>query len=89
MKKFLWVALRFPLALAADRFGRRTGLSLSFGLVSLACLIFWSANRTDSPLFFVYLGISIYGIAEALRTGSHKAMVLHWLELKKREREAR
>jgi len=70
--------LEFPLGVAADRWGRRRSLALCFlfyagSAVTLARL----APGQESALF---AAVVLYAMAEALRTGSHKAIMLDYLD---------
>ena len=78
-EKMLLVALEIPMAVIIDRFGRRRGLMASFGLAGVACLGFGFAAQTATPLPWVIAALTLYGVGEALRTGTHKAIILDWL----------
>ncbi len=78
-EKMLLVALEIPLAAIFDRFGRRRGLMASFSCAGLACLGFGFAAQTADSLPWVVAALTLYGVGEALRTGTHKAIILDWL----------
>lgn len=78
-EKALVSALEVPLAVVADRRGRRRTLTLSFVLAAVAMIGLALAGRTGSPLTAVLGALSLYAVAEALRTGTHKAIMLDWL----------
>ena len=78
-EKMLLVALEIPLAAIFDRFGRRRGLMISFSCAGVACLGFGLAAQTAQPLPWVVAALTLYGVGEALRTGTHKAIILDWL----------
>ena len=87
-EKMLLVALEIPMAVITDRFGRRRGLMASFGLAGVACLGFGFAARAATPLPWVIVALTLYGVGEALRTGTHKAIILDWLSQRgERERK--
>ncbi len=79
-QKLLTGLLEIPLGVATDRFGRRSALILCFTLYTLAFPAFAVASRLDggTRLGMLYLAQTIFGVAEALRTGSHKAIMLDW-----------
>ncbi|MCA9541064.1 MAG: hypothetical protein KC620_19320, partial [Myxococcales bacterium] len=72
-EKLLMGLLEVPLAVVTDRAGRRRSLVLSFVLAAGAMLIFGASGLTGAPLVTVFVAQTIYGVAEALRTGTHKA----------------
>ncbi len=78
-EKMLLVALEIPFAAIFDRLGRRRGLMMSFGCAGIACLGFGFAGQTNHPLWWVVAAMTLYGVGEALRTGTHKAIILDWL----------
>lgn len=71
-------ALEFPLGVLADRFGRRSSLALGF--LSYAVAFGVLSTLDDSGRAGMYLGVSAFALAEALRSGSHKAIMLDYLE---------
>ena len=73
----------------ADRFGRRTVLACSFAAHAIGLAGFGIAAAGDAPnVIVIYFASAIYGFGEALRTGSHKAMMLDYLELHGRKSES-
>lgn len=78
-EKALTSLLEVPLAVVADRYGRRRTLVWSFVVASFAMLGLAVAGRFSSPLPVVLASLALYAVAEALRTGTHKAMILDWL----------
>ncbi|MEE2787779.1 MAG: MFS transporter [Myxococcota bacterium] len=79
-EKIITGGLELPMAVVADRYGRRRCLAGSFSLVAAACLLFGIAPQNQHPLLLVLIGQTIYAAGESLRTGTHKAMVLQWLD---------
>lgn len=77
--KLLSGALEVPLGLATDRWGRRRALIVSFSLASGAFAVFACAPGHALAIPMLYLAESVYAIAEAARSGSHKAIILDWL----------
>ena len=66
-----------PTGIFADTFGRKKSLMLSFLAYILSFLIFYMGHTY--PIFL--LGFVLYGIADALRSGTHKGMIMKYLEL--------
>jgi MFS family permease len=79
-QKFLTGVLEIPLGVATDRFGRRRALVLCFTFYTLAFPTYALASRLQGGrlLVMLYLAQTLFGLAEALRTGSHKAIMLDW-----------
>jgi MFS family permease len=80
-EKIILGLFEIPLAVVSDRLGRRRALMASFSLASMAFCIFGLSLQCDAPMAMIFLGQTIYGIAESLRTGTHKAIVLDWLSI--------
>lgn len=78
-QKGLLAALEVPLAVVADRFGRRRTLVASFCAAALAMLALFAASAATDPLWPVLGALALYAVGEALRTGTHKAIILDWL----------
>lgn len=77
--KGLLAAFEVPLAVIADRYGRRRTLVASFVTSALAMLGLFAAARVAQPLVPVLAALAVYAVGEALRTGTHKAIMLDWL----------
>ncbi len=68
-----------PTGIIADTFGRRKSMIFSFTSYILSFIIFYFA-----PGFYSYIiAMIFFSIGEAFRTGTHKAMILSYLEIKK------
>lgn len=81
-QRLVTTVLEIPSGVGADRWGRRRILAVSFALHALGLSVLgWGAQSSDapSPLWF-FVGLGIFGAGEALRTGSHKAIMLDYLE---------
>ena len=75
--------LEIPSGAIADLWGRRNAMILAFIAYIASFLLFGMADRfalLAGAMFF-------YGIGEAFRTGTHKAMIFAWLELQGRTDE--
>ena len=66
-----------PTGIFADTYGRKKSLMLSFLAYILSFLIFYVGQSYQIFL----LGFVLYGIADALRSGTHKGMIMKYLEL--------
>lgn len=66
-----------PSGVLADRFGRKNELVICFIFYIMSFITFFFSNSFG--LFVV--AISLYGLGEAFRSGTHKAMVMDYLDL--------
>jgi len=67
--------MEIPSGAIADLFGRRKSMILSFVAYIISFVIFGAAQGL--PLLF--LGMAFFGVGDAFRTGTHKAMIFTWL----------
>ncbi len=74
------ILLEIPSGAVADVYGRRKSMVLSFVAYIMSFLVFALAQRL--PLLFV--AMFLFGMGEAFRTGTHKAMIFAWLRLEGR-----
>ncbi|GIW98866.1 MAG: MFS transporter [Pirellulaceae bacterium] len=74
--------LEVPSGYGADYWGRRTVLAWSFACHATGLLVIALAAGFGAlhPIWF-YVGLGIFGVGEAFRTGSHKAIMLDYLQL--------
>ncbi len=75
--------LEIPSGVMADAFGRRRTLVFSFGFYIVSFLIFY---LTSSFGLFV-VAVFFYGIGDAFRTGTHKAMIFEYLRINNWEKQ--
>jgi len=69
--------LEIPTGIIADSFGRRRSMIFAFQSYIISFLIFYFF-----PRFYMYIVAMIFfALGEAFRTGTHKAMILHYLRL--------
>lgn len=66
-----------PSGIIADTYGRKTALAGSFLLYILSFVSFFYATNF---LFFL-MAFLLYGLADAFRTGTHKGMIMSYLEM--------
>lgn len=79
--------LEVPLGAATDRWGRRRGLILCFAAMTVAFSLFWYAAQQAEPLPWLYGAQVLFAVGEALRSGTHKAIILDWLDRQGRATE--
>jgi MFS family permease len=81
-QRLVTAVLEIPSGVGADRWGRRRVLAGSFAMhaLGLGVLGFGATSSSSPGLPWFYVGLSIFGVGEALRTGSHKAIMLDYLE---------
>jgi len=66
-----------PSGIIADTFGRKTALAGSFLIYIISFVSFHYAIN-----FWLFLsGFVLFGIADAFRSGTHKGMIMHYLEM--------
>lgn len=75
--------LEIPSGALADSFGRRGAMVVSF--VAYIVSFFVLGTATNTALLF--LGMTLYGVGDTFRTGTHKAMIFEWLRLQGRSEE--
>lgn len=67
----------------ADQWGRRRSMMLSFVAYILSFLCFGFSSSVPA----LCLAMVLYGIGDSFRTGTHKAIIFHWLKLEGRAEE--
>lgn len=73
--------LEIPTGIYADAFGRRKSMVMSFISYIVSFLIFFAL-----PYYSLYMGAMIlFGLGEAFRSGTHKAMILEYLRINNME----
>jgi len=75
--------LELPSGAVADLWGRKKAMILAFVAYIVSFLLF---AKTDQFLFLA-AAMFIYGVGEAFRTGTHKAIIFNWLHLQNRTDE--
>lgn len=75
------VILELPSGMLADRWGRCRVLSLSFLAYALSFLGYWWIDRTQHTQLTGYaVCLMLFAVGEAFRSGSHKAIMLSYLQ---------
>jgi MFS family permease len=73
--------LEVPAGVIADSFGRRKSMVLSFSAYIVSFVIFYTL-----PGFMTFaLSMVVFGVGEAFRSGTHKALILEHLRLTDKE----
>ena len=73
--------LEIPTGIYADAFGRRKSMVMSLGSYIVSFLIFFWI-----PHYYFFMGaMALFGLGEAFRSGTHKAMILEYLRIQNME----
>ncbi len=72
-----------PSGLIADYFGRKKEMYLCFGFYIISFIVFFFATG----FFLAALGMIFFGLGEAFRSGTHKAMIYTYLDHKNWQKE--
>ncbi len=76
IRKLVAFFLEIPTGILADLLGRKLSLAVSFFAYIIAFIsIYYSTN-----FYLLITAFSIFGLAETLRSGSHKAIIVSYLE---------
>jgi len=67
-----------PSGVFADRYGKKTELVICFLFYIVSFIVFFFANNFIGFM----LGIMIYGLGEAFRSGTHKAIIMAYIDIK-------
>lgn len=67
-----------PSGIMADSWGRKRALAWSFLFYILSFCVYYFSSR----FVFFLLAFAIYGVADAFRTGTHKGMIMDYLNQK-------
>lgn len=75
--------LEIPSGALADGYGRRSTMLGSLVAYVLSFAVFALAPN----LAFLFIAMFLYGIGDAMRTGTHKSMIFEWLKLRGEEED--
>lgn len=78
VREIIMYIFEIPSGVFADRFGKKTELIISFSFYIFSFVIFYFS---DGFIDFV-LAMIFFGFGEALRSGTHKAMIMSYLDKK-------
>ncbi|MBT3169366.1 MAG: MFS transporter [Candidatus Cloacimonetes bacterium] len=73
--------LEIPTGIFADSYGRKRAMIFSFLAYIISFVLFFSFKKNE----YFAIAMFLFAIGEAFRTGTHKAMILDYLRLKKIE----
>ncbi|GAB4277449.1 MAG: hypothetical protein Kow0092_33240 [Deferrisomatales bacterium] len=87
--------MEIPSGALADLWGRRRSMLVSFGAYIVSFLLLGGTGTaatsgalgTGALVFLLLLAMAFFGVGEAFRTGTHKAMIFSWLRLQGRTGE--
>ncbi len=65
-----------PSGVIADRYGRKTELTICFGFYIVSFIIFFLGTN----FYMFILAMVLYGLGDAFRSGTHKAMIMSYLD---------
>jgi len=68
--------LEIPSGILADYFSKKTCMLFSFGSYIVSFLIIGLINNT----IYYFIAMILYGFGEAFRSGTHKSIIMDWLE---------
>jgi len=78
IREIITNVLEIPTGLVADAFGRKRSMVFSFVSYIISFVIFFFSTS-----YGIYLvAITFFSMADAFRTGTHKAMIFHYVQLK-------
>ncbi len=69
--------MEIPSGLIADSFGRKQALLFSFSAYLGSFILFYFSDT----FYFLAMAMVFYGFGEAFRSGTHKAIILNYLEI--------
>ncbi len=83
VQEVITYVLEVPSGILADKFGKKNELLFCFIFYILSFVIYFIGISLPFRFFFViFLGAATYGLGEAFRSGTHKAMILTWMDKK-------
>ena len=70
-----------PSGIIADRFGKKNELLICFVFYIISFVLYFVGLGQPIQYFFVvFLAAAFYGLGESFRSGTHKAMILTWMD---------
>jgi MFS family permease len=74
-------AFEVPSGILADRFGKKNELLICFVFYIISFVLYFVGLGQPIQYFFVvFLAAAFYGLGESFRSGTHKAMILTWMD---------
>lgn len=77
IREIIMYIFEIPSGVIADRYGKKTELVICFLFYIASFLLFFIA--TDYYIFI--LAMTLFGLGEAFRSGTHKAMIMQYLDV--------
>ncbi len=79
VREVIVYVFEIPSGVFADRFGKKNELVLCFVFYIISFIVFYFSNN-----FYLFaLAMALYGFGEAFRSGTHKAMIMQFLDVNK------
>jgi len=70
-----------PSGILADKFGKKNELLLCFLFYVASFVLYFIGFSLSFDFFFVlFIAAALYGLGESFRSGTHKAMILTWMD---------
>ena len=70
-----------PSGILADKFGKKNELLVCFVFYIASFVLYFIGFSLSFDFFFVlFIAAALYGLGESFRSGTHKAMILAWLD---------
>ncbi len=83
VQEVLTYTLEIPSGILADKFGKKNELLFCFLFYIVSFVLYFIGLSLPVNFFFIiFLAAGMYGLGEAFRSGTHKAMILTWLDKK-------
>ncbi|MCF2139825.1 MAG: MFS transporter [Candidatus Lokiarchaeota archaeon] len=76
IREVITYVFEIPSGILADNFGKKTELLICFTFYILAFISYF----LGPSFIFLAIGSVLYGLGEAFRSGTHKAMEMDWME---------
>jgi len=81
VQEILTYTLEIPSGILADKFGKKNELLICFCFYIVSFILFFVGLSLPVNFFFViFLAAGFFGLGEAFRSGTHKAMILSWMD---------
>ncbi|MFW5794123.1 MAG: MFS transporter [Bacillota bacterium] len=80
IREIIIYVVEIPSGVIADMYGKKTQLVMCFVFYIFSFVTFFLGGFYPSFLIFI-LAMALYGVGEAFRSGTHKAMIMQFLEV--------
>lgn len=83
VQEVLTYSLEIPSGILADKFGKKNELLFCFCFYIVSFVLYFIGLSLPVNFFFIiFLAAGTFGLGEAFRSGTHKAMILTWMDRK-------